>query len=53
MKNELFVSASEVANDLGVSKPFAYKAQSGKRKKERLKKQRYSLPTWNRAGQPL
>ena len=25
MKNELFVSASEVANDLGVSKPFAYK----------------------------
>lgn len=25
MKNELFVTAEEVAQDLGVSKPFAYK----------------------------
>ena len=25
MKNELFVTATEVAQELGVSKPFAYK----------------------------
>lgn len=25
MRNELFVTAEEVAQDLGVSKPFAYK----------------------------
>ena len=25
MKNDLFVTAGEVAQDLGVSKPFAYK----------------------------
>ena len=25
MKNELFVTAAEVAQELGVSKPFAYK----------------------------
>lgn len=25
MKNELFVTAGEVAQELGVSKPFAYK----------------------------
>jgi hypothetical protein len=25
LKNELFVTAGEVAQDLGVSKPFAYK----------------------------
>ncbi len=25
MKNDLFVTASEVAQDLGISKPFAYK----------------------------
>lgn len=25
MKNELFVTAGEIAQDLGVSKPFAYK----------------------------
>jgi hypothetical protein len=25
LKNELFVTAGEIAQDLGVSKPFAYK----------------------------